>query len=223
MFAYLWTQQFHLEKCIIKNMVVIFFHVCTFYWLVHVRYRDLILPNHVWELKERNGTMDSLSTHYISYSISSTYPPQFIPQNHTKILLEKMHDFQGKYVAQGTRDLLRFLDSKWSLQFNQQSLVSRLIIQCLFGFCSNAPKHIKRQASCLPPQLTPTLLLRKSWLAASSVLGSGVVLCIPTVLARTIWGLGLLHPEHGNRSCRQSLIPFQVLVCWALWIYTVPW
>lgn len=136
---------------------------------------------------------------------------------------EKTHAFQGRYVAQGTRDLLIFLDSKWSLQFNQQSLVSLLIIQCLFGLFSNAPEHIKTHSRCLPPQIAPTLLLRKSWLAASSMLGAGVILCIPTVLARTVWGLALQHPEQSSRSCRLTLAPFQVSVCWELWIYTVPW
>lgn len=67
-----------------------------------------------------------------------------------------MHTFQGKYVAQGPRDyLLRFLVPKRSLQFNQESLVSCLIIQPLLGWLSYSPQYTGGQASCLPPPTTP--------------------------------------------------------------------
>lgn len=65
-----------------------------------------------------------------------------------------MRTFQGKYVAQGPRDyLLRFLVPKWSLQSNQQSLVSCLIIQPLLGWLSHSPQPTGGQESCLLPQM----------------------------------------------------------------------
>lgn len=70
-------------------------------------------------------------------------------------------------MAQGPRDLLRFLVPKWSLQFNQESLISRLIIQPLLGLLSNSPKHIWRQAS-QPTTSENTNIIAQEWLAVLS-------------------------------------------------------
>lgn len=70
-------------------------------------------------------------------------------------------------MAQGPRDLLRFLVPKWSLQFNQESLISRLIIQPLLGLLSNSPKHIRRQAS-QPTTSENTNIIAQEWLAVLS-------------------------------------------------------
>lgn len=50
---------------------------------------------------------------------------------------------------------IRFLVPKWSLQFNQESLVSCLIIQPLLGWLSYSPQYTRRQTPCPPPQ-TPS-------------------------------------------------------------------
>lgn len=59
--------------------------------------------------------------------------------------------------------LLRFLVPKWSLQFNQESLVSCLIIQPLLGWLSCSPQYTRRQVPRLPPQPPPKSWPRRGW------------------------------------------------------------
>lgn len=103
-----------------------------------------------------------------SVPLSSTYPPLFIPQSHNppQHFAEKMHTFQGKYVAQGPRDLLRFWfpNEIFSLTQNPLFLAYHPASPWL---AQQFTKHIRRQASRLPPQRTPTLLLRNGRQAMS--------------------------------------------------------
>lgn len=107
-----------------------------------------------------------------------------------------MRTFQGKYVAQDPRDyLLRFLVPKWSLQFNQESLVSCLIIQPLLGWLSCSPRYTRRQAPCLPPQPPP-----KSWpRCGGQVLSGDTVTSQESISALTLssrLNSGRRYPQH---------------------------
>lgn len=120
-----------------------------------------------------------------------------------------MHTFQGKYVAQDPRDyLLRFLVPKWSLQFNQESLVSCLIIQPLLGWLSCSPQDTRRQAPCLPPQTPPKSWPRCGW----QVLSGDTVTSQESISALTLssrlnsWRR---YPQHRGSFTRSlaSLLP----------------